>query len=73
MKVIVIGAGGTIGRAVVEQLGARHEVIQVGKTRGQYQVDMSDMQSVRALFERIGKVDAVVVTAGHVHFVRSRT
>lgn len=68
MKVIVIGASGTIGRAVVEQLGARHEVIQVARTAGQHQVDITDMTSVRSLFERAGKVDAVVVTAGNVHF-----
>lgn len=68
MKVIVIGAAGTIGRAVVEQLGARHDVVQVGRTSGQYQADITDMASVRTLFERIGKADAVVVTAGDLHF-----
>lgn len=68
MKVIVIGASGTIGRAVVEQLGARHDVIRVGKTGGEYQVDITDMVSVRSLFERVGKADAVVVAAGNVHF-----
>jgi NAD(P)-dependent dehydrogenase (short-subunit alcohol dehydrogenase family) len=68
MKVIVIGASGTIGRAVVEQLGARHDVIEVGRTGGQQQVDITDMTSVRSLFERVGKVDAVVVAAGSVHF-----
>jgi NAD(P)-dependent dehydrogenase (short-subunit alcohol dehydrogenase family) len=68
MKVIVIGASGTIGRAVVEQLGARHDVIPVAKTSGQHQVDITDMTSVRGLFEQVGKVDAVVVAAGSVHF-----
>lgn len=68
MKIIVIGAAGTIGRAVVEQLSVRHEVIPAGRTSGQEQVDMSDIASVRGLFERVGKVDAVVVAAGEVHF-----
>ena len=30
MKMMVIGATGTIGRAVVEKLSARHTVIKVG-------------------------------------------
>lgn len=34
MKIIVIGASGTIGRAVSEELGQRHDVIRVGRTRG---------------------------------------
>ncbi len=68
MKVIVIGASGTIGRAVVEQLAARHEVIRVGRTNGQHQVDIADIGSVQRLFEKTGKADAVVVAAGNVHF-----
>ncbi|MBY0241711.1 MAG: short chain dehydrogenase, partial [Burkholderiaceae bacterium] len=68
MKVIVIGATGTIGKAVVEQLGQRHEVITVGSNSGQYQADIADIGQVRALFEQIGKADAVVVTAGAVAF-----
>ena len=36
MKIIVIGASGTIGRAVSEELSQRHDVIRVGRTRGDY-------------------------------------
>ncbi|RJF97348.1 short chain dehydrogenase [Noviherbaspirillum saxi] len=68
MKVIVIGATGTIGQAVSEQLAARHEVIRVGNSGGQYQVDIANLASVEALFDRVGKADAVVVAAGNVHF-----
>lgn len=68
MKIIVIGASGTIGRAVVEQLHARHEIVEAGRSSPAERVDIADMASVRSLFERVGKVDAVVVAAGHVHF-----
>ncbi|SFG60942.1 NAD(P)-dependent dehydrogenase, short-chain alcohol dehydrogenase family [Duganella sp. CF458] len=67
-KIIVIGASGTLGKGIVEQLGLRHEVITVGRNSGQYQVKIEDPASVRALFEKVGKVDGVVVAAGDLHF-----
>ncbi len=68
MKIILIGASGTIGRAVQEALAPRHDIITVGKTHGQYQVDVTQSDSIRALFERVGKVDAIVSTTGALHF-----
>lgn len=68
MKIIVIGATGAIGKAVVQELGTRHEVIKVANAHGDYQVDITDIGKVRALFAQIGKVDAIVVAAGKVHF-----
>jgi NAD(P)-dependent dehydrogenase (short-subunit alcohol dehydrogenase family) len=67
-KIVVIGATGTLGQAVSAGLKARHEVIEVGATRGQYQVDSTDPASVEKLFREIGKVDGVVTTVGKVHF-----
>jgi NAD(P)-dependent dehydrogenase (short-subunit alcohol dehydrogenase family) len=67
-RIVVIGATGTIGRAVAAAVGARHEVIEVGSTRGAYRVDSTNIESVRELFEKIGKVDGVVTSTGRVHF-----
>jgi NAD(P)-dependent dehydrogenase (short-subunit alcohol dehydrogenase family) len=64
MKVMVIGATGTIGRAVVETLSPRHEVIKVGHKNGAYQVDVSSPGSIKELYETVGPVDAVVSAAG---------
>ncbi|SAI28133.1 short chain dehydrogenase [Enterobacter hormaechei] len=33
MKIVIIGASGTVGRAVTEELSRRHEVISVGRRR----------------------------------------
>ncbi len=68
MRIVLVGAGGTLGQAVAAELGARHDIVSVGKTRGERQVDMADFASVRRLFADIGAFDAVVSTAGHVHF-----
>ena len=34
MKIVIIGASGTVGRAVTETLSRKHEVIRVGRTQG---------------------------------------
>lgn len=53
---------------MASELGARHEIIAIGKTSGQYQVDITSEDSIRQLFARMGKVDAIVVTSGKAHF-----
>lgn len=68
MKIIVIGASGTIGRAVVKELQTRHEIIKAGFSSGDIKVDITDLRSIESMFKQIQKVDAVVLTTGKVHF-----
>ena len=68
MKIIVTGASGDVGKAACDELGARHDLIRVGRTSGDIQIDMADRQSIDAMYEKTGTVDAVVCTAGDVHF-----
>jgi NAD(P)-dependent dehydrogenase (short-subunit alcohol dehydrogenase family) len=68
MRIVVIGATGTIGKAVVEALGGRHEVVQVANSKGELRVDLAAPDSVRALFAKLGEVDAVVCAAGRAVF-----
>lgn len=67
MKVMIIGAAGAIGRAVVAELSQRHEIVTVGVASGRYQADMADIAQVRGLFAKVGRIDAVVVAAGALH------
>jgi NAD(P)-dependent dehydrogenase (short-subunit alcohol dehydrogenase family) len=68
MKILLIGATGTIGSAVATALEARHRVVRVGHTSGDYQVDMADKDSLEALLDAVGRVDAIVCTAGIARF-----
>nr|WP_294866939.1 short chain dehydrogenase [uncultured Pseudogulbenkiania sp.] len=68
MRIVVVGASGTIGKAVVGALADQHDIIQVGKQHGDHQVDITRSDSILQLFERIGKVDAIVTAAGRLHF-----
>lgn len=68
MKIILIGASGTIGSAVAQLLSSDHEVVSVGKTRGDFQVDLGSKGSIEKLFQAVGSFDAVVSAAGEATF-----
>jgi len=65
MRILVVGGTGTIGAVVSETLSERgHEVVRAGSRGGALQVDLADPTSIRAAYEALGRVDAVVCTAG---------
>ncbi|MFE3767134.1 short chain dehydrogenase [Streptomyces sp. NPDC059104] len=67
MKVLLIGAGGTLGRAVHTALRERgHEVVTASRKGADVRVDITDPDSVRAMYEAVGPVDAVACAAGSV-------
>jgi len=68
MRVILIGAAGTIGSKVLQALTGRHEVITAGRTSGDFRVNMSRPESIEAFFHQAGKFDAVVSAAGDARF-----
>ena len=68
MKIIVVGANGAVGQNAVNALGDRHEIISVGRTSGDIQIDIEDQESVRSMYQKVGKIDAVVSAVGHGHF-----
>src|SRR6516162_6032366 len=67
-KIIVFGATGTIGKAVVAALSPKYEVLQVGNRQGEFKVDLADADSIRNVFKAIGKMDGIVSTAGAARF-----
>ena len=68
MRVVIVGAEGTVGKAAARELGRRHEIIKAGRSTGDVRVDLTKEASIRAMFEKVGKIDAVVAAAGHVHY-----
>ncbi|MFS0862966.1 short chain dehydrogenase [Fredinandcohnia sp. 179-A 10B2 NHS] len=69
MKILIIGATGTLGSAVrknLEEVG--HEIITAGRNGADFYVDITSHNSIKALYERVGKVDSVISTAGATHF-----
>ena len=68
MKILIVGASGTIGSFVAHALAARHQIVKAGSKSGDVRVDIKDSVSIRKMFDSVGRVDAVVSAAGKVHF-----
>lgn len=67
MKVLLIGAAGTLGSSVREVLLERgHDVVSASRNDPDNKVDITDHGSIGKLFERVGTVDAVASAAGSV-------
>lgn len=67
MRILVVGASGTLGKAVMQELAA-HELVTASRNSGDFRVDMREPESIRALYAAAGKLDAVVCTAGKTTF-----
>lgn len=69
MKIVIVGASGTVGSNAVEALsGQGHELIRVGRKSGDVQVDIDDPRSIEAMFKKIGGFDALANASGDVAF-----
>jgi len=68
MKILVVGATGTIGAAVADALEVRHEVLRASHARSVLQVDLADTDSIKRLYTKVGRVDAVVGVSGQAAF-----
>lgn len=68
MKIVVIGAAGTIGAAVAAALEAnKHEVIRASRKLAP-RIDISDPQSISRFFAEVKDLDGVVSCAGDARF-----
>lgn len=68
MKIIIVGASGTLGKKVTEDLEKDHEIIRVGTKSGDLQADLTDVRSLEQMFKKAGSFDALICAAGSGHF-----
>lgn len=68
LRILLVGASGTIGRAVAAELSARHDIVTAGRTSGDVQIDIGDPASIVAGLRKAGPVDAVACACGSVNF-----
>lgn len=56
MRILIVGATGTIGRAVVAALSAGNEIVPVSLQSTPIKVDLAEPASIRAMYRSTGKV-----------------
>lgn len=68
MKLLLVGANGTIGSAVYKELSHDVEIITASRSNSDVEVDITSPASISRMFEQVGQVDAVASAAGAAHF-----
>lgn len=64
MKIIIVGASGTMGTYLSGVFGREHEVIRAGRSNSDIQVDITSTKSIETMYREIGSFDALICTAG---------
>lgn len=68
VKILVVGATGTIGKAIVEAMKSGNEIVPVSHKSTPITVELSSVASIKKMYEAVGKVDAVISAAGDARF-----
>ncbi len=68
LRILLIGASGTIGTAVGRALERDHELLRASLSSSEIAVDMTDADSIREMYRKAGPLDAVVSAAGAARF-----
>lgn len=68
MKILLVGAGGHVGGVALAELEARSHHVVAASRSTQPRVDTSDPESIAALLEAVGRIDAIVVAVGSAAF-----
>jgi NAD(P)-dependent dehydrogenase (short-subunit alcohol dehydrogenase family) len=68
MRILVVGASGVIGSAISDALNGRHEVVRASRSKSPIAVNVDDLASIRAMYDTVGRVDAVIIAAGSAAF-----
>src|SRR5271157_3933882 len=68
LRILVIGASGVLGRAIVAELSPRHDIVAAGSKSGDVRIDIADPASIEAGLKAAGPLDAVACAAGVYNF-----
>lgn len=69
MKILLIGATGTIGRRISYELSKKHEIVSARRSGGNVSVDITSVESILKMYETVDNIDAVICAAGPAKFV----
>ncbi len=64
MKIIIVGASGTMGSYLTSALEKEHEVIRADRKSKDVKVDITSPESIENMYKEVGAFDALISTAG---------
>jgi len=64
MKIIIVGATGTMGKYLTKAFEKEHEIIKAASGGGDVQVDIRSPESIENMYKQTGAFDALICTAG---------
>jgi len=54
MKIIIVGASGTMGRYLTNAFGKEHEIITAATKNCEIQVDIASTSSIEKMYKQVG-------------------
>ena len=64
MKIVIVGASGTMGTHLSKALGKDNEIVTADRSSGDIKVDITSPASIEEMFKKVGPFDALISTAG---------
>jgi NAD(P)-dependent dehydrogenase (short-subunit alcohol dehydrogenase family) len=64
MKIIIVGASGTMGKHLTSAFEKENEVVTAASEGCDLQVDITSTESIENMFKKVGPFDALISTAG---------
>lgn len=68
MRILLVGASGTIGRRIYDELSKKHEVIKASRSAEDVAVDITSAHSIEDMYKAVENLDAVICSAGPAKF-----
>lgn len=64
MKIIIVGASGTMGTYLSNAFEKEHEIVRADRNSTDVQVDITSPASIENMYRKAGTFDALICTAG---------
>lgn len=68
MKILLIGASGTIGKRIYDEFSNKHEVVKASRKGEDIAVDITSAASIEDMYKTVENIDAVICAAGPAAF-----
>lgn len=64
MKIVIVGASGTMGSFLSNMFETEHEIVRADRNSPDVRVDITSPESIEHMYKSIGAFDALICTAG---------